>query len=66
MATFRCIFIPSKKYGGWHGPQVVPCSQPAENMPDIEEMKRVITNFLKPPATVTETVEETEVNDRAR
>lgn len=55
-ATLRSQKISNKKYT-WQSPQVVPCSTPFE-LPPVEQIKEVANQFLNPPVTEVETVEE--------
>lgn len=62
-ATLRSQKIQNKKYT-WQSPQIVPCSTPFD-LPAVEEIKKVAEQFMNPPVTEVETVEEKE-GERAR
>lgn len=46
-ATFKAVFIESKQYGGWHGPQVTQCSTPF-TPPALDELEATVDAFLSP------------------
>lgn len=62
-ATLRSQKIQNKKYT-WQSPQIVPCSTPFD-LPAIEEIKKIAEQFINPPVTEVETVDE-EKDARAR
>jgi hypothetical protein len=55
VTTLSCVFVPSKKYGGWHAPKCQPCSAGLSTPMIPEELKKEHEKFMNPPATETET-----------
>ena len=56
-ATLQVQHITTAKYD-WYSPQVIPCTTPFD-IPDIEDIKTIASEFNNPPETEVETAEET-------
>jgi hypothetical protein len=65
-ATLRVEYIKSKKYS-WHSPQCIACSTPFRELPEDEDLERVVNDFNNPSEKEIEKVSEAETGGgRAR